>query len=503
MEELSKDAHIHGCTITKVQLVPAGGFTLPDGGIITDLPAFCRVAVKLKPTPQSDIHAEVWLPQENWNGRFLGTGSGGGAGFINYASLAFGLRRGYAAANTDMGTSPHANFAIGQPERWADFGYRATHEMTVAAKALIQFYYKRSARYSYFIGCSTGGQQALMEAQRYPSDYNGIIAGAPANNRTHLHTGFLWNYLATNQMADSAILPKEKIDLLTNTVIGQYRGQDGGAPGDNFLTDPRRCNFDPDSILSLTDAQKSALKRIYAGPTNPRTGERIYTPLPYGSENVSGGLELQQNSEQLPTSLLYLFKWVFGADFDFTKFDFDRDLDTLDERLAPILNANNPDLSAMKTLGGKILMYTGTSDPLVPYQDALHYYERVIQAQGGLAQTQDFFRFFLVPGMGHCGGGPGLNDIGLGGAQSVPQDSGHDILSASVEWVEHGKAPEKIIATAFKDSFAPNGISFQRPIYPYPKLPEYVGGDPNVPSSYQGVEHERGRVLKPAERYLV
>ncbi|CAN7594220.1 tannase/feruloyl esterase family alpha/beta hydrolase [Paenibacillus sp. LjRoot56] len=512
MEDILKDVHIEGGTVTNVQFVTDGCFTLPDGRIISDLPAFCRVVVNLKPTPQSDINIEVWLPQEIWNGKFLGTGNGGGAGFINYTPLAFGIRRGYATANTDLGTSPNANTLIGQPERWADFGHRATHEMTVAAKEIIQVFYERSASYSYFIGCSTGGQQALMEAQRYPSDYNGIIAGAPANNRTHLHTGFLWNYKAMNPTPGRTILTKEQIDFITHTVVRQYQGKDGGAPGDNFLTDPRKCNFDPDTIPNcnggdynngLTSEQLSALKQIYAGPTNPRTGERIYTPLPYGSENCAGGLELQQDPEKLPQSLLYMFKWVFGADFDYTRFDFDRDLDTLNEILAPILNANNPDLNEMKKFGGKILMYTGLSDPLVPYQDALHYYERVIQDQGGLAQTQEFFRFFLVPGMGHCGGGPGLNDIGLGVFQSVVPSSEHDVFTALVEWVEHGIAPDKIIATAFKDNFAPNGISFQRPIYPYPKLPEYVSGDPNLPSSYQGVDHERGGVLTPAERYLV
>ncbi|OMF00499.1 tannase/feruloyl esterase family alpha/beta hydrolase [Paenibacillus sp. FSL H7-0331] len=512
MEDMFKDAQIMGGTITNIQIVSTGDFTLPDGRIITDLPAFCRVVVNLKPTPQSDIHVEVWLPHEIWNGRFLGTGNGGGAGFINYTPLAFGLRRGYATANTDLGTSPNANTLIGQPERWADFGHRATHEMTVAAKQIIRLFYERPASYSYFIGCSTGGQQALMEAQRYPSDYNGIIAGAPANNRTHLHTGFLWNFKAMNQLPGRTTLTKEQIDLVTNTAVRQNQGKDGGAPGDNFLTDPRKCNFDPDTIpncygednnYGITSEQLSALKQVYAGPTNPRTGERIYTPLPYGSENCAGGLELQQDPEKLPQSLLYMFKWVFGADFDYSKFDFDRDLDTLNEILAPILNANNPDLNEMKEFGGKILMYTGLSDPLVPYQDALHYYERVVQAQGSLAQTQEFFRFFLVPGMGHCGGGPGLNDIGLGVFRSVVQDSEHDVFTALVEWVEHGKAPDTIIATAFKDSFAPNGISFQRPIYPYPKLPEYVSGDPNLPSSYQGVEYERGGVLKPAERYLI
>ncbi|KRE98435.1 hypothetical protein ASG89_05360 [Paenibacillus sp. Soil766] len=156
-------------------------------------------------------------------------------------------------------------------------------------------------------------------------------------------------------------------------------------------------------------------------------------------------MDLQQDPEQLPSSLLYPFHWVFGPDFDYSTFDFDRDLDTLNEQLAPILNANNPDVSELKALGGKILLYTGTADPLVPFQDALHYYERVIEHQGSLDQTQDFFRLFLVPGMGHCGGGPGLNEIGFRGDSSFPVDSDHDILAAMVDWVEHGKAPDTLI----------------------------------------------------------
>ncbi|MFD2329873.1 tannase/feruloyl esterase family alpha/beta hydrolase [Cohnella sp. GCM10020058] len=512
MDEMFNDFDMEGCTITSVQIVTEGSFTYSNSGTITDLPAFCRIAVQIKPTPSSNIRVEVWLPQQNWNGRFLGTGNGGSAGSIAYGSLAFGLRRGYATANTDLGTSPHVDSAIGQPERWADFGYRATHEMTVVAKELIELYYRRPASYAYFTGCSTGGQQALMEAQRYPEDYNGILAGAPANNRTHLHTGFLWNYIAGNQLPDEAVFTKAKIEAVTNAVIEQWRGKDGGVQTDNFLTDPRKCDFNPDTILNdrdsdhdnrLNTAQVSALKQIYAGPTNPRTGEQIYTALPYGSESCPGGLDLLQDPERLASSLLYMFRWVFGSDYDYKTFDFDHDLDLLNERLAPLLNANNPDVNPMKALGGKILMYTGLSDPLVPYQDALHYYERVIEAQGGLAQTQDFFRLFLIPGMGHGGGGPGLNDIGPGDVRSDQLDSEHDLLDALVAWVENGKAPEKLIATAFKDGFAPNGIRFQRPVFPYPKFPEYAGGDPKLPSSFLGIDHERGGVRVAAERYLI
>ena len=180
--------------------MPAGGFSLPDGRHLATLPAFVRVAFTSRPTAVSFIRSEVWLPRAGWNGRFLGTGTGGGAGYIDYQSLAGGLARGFATANTDLGTSPSVYDLIGVPERWADFGYRATHEMTVAAKAIARAYYQRAAHRAYFAGCSTGGQQALAEAQRYPADYDGLLVGAPANNRTHLHASFIWNLLATNNV---------------------------------------------------------------------------------------------------------------------------------------------------------------------------------------------------------------------------------------------------------------------------------------------------------------
>lgn len=503
-----ENAQLEDGTITNVESAAAGRFSLPDGREITGLPAFRRISANLKPSPDSDINVELWLPESNWNGRFLGTGNGGGGGTIAYDALAYGLLHGYATANTDMGTSPHANFMTGKPERWADFGYRSTHEMTVVSKKLIQIFYGEPAVFSYFTGCSTGGQQALMEAQRYPSDYNGIIAGVPANNRTHLHTSFLWNYKAANQVPGSAI-PEKMIAHFTQAMLLQCRGRDGGAPGDNFLTDPRRSAGEHDVILEfirkcdrLTKAQEAALKQIFAGPTNPRTGERIYTPFPHGSESSALGLDYQQSPAQMQDNF-YPFRWAFGDDFDYTKFDFDYDLDTLDEILAPLLNANNPDLSVMKELGGKIIMFSGSADPLVPFQDALNYYERVVQAQQGMEQTQDFFRYYLVPGMGHYrGGSPGLNHIGLNSVSSVPWDSEHDILPALVEWVEKGKAPDRIIATAFKLDASSDEISFQRPIYPYPMFPEYIGGDPGISSSYQGIDHPRGDVLRPADRYL-
>lgn len=489
-----------GATITQAACIPAGAFSpSPQAQPIPGLPAFCRVAAILKPTPDSHIRIELWLPENGWNGRFLGTGTGGGAGYINYGALANGLRQGFATANTDMGTSPGANQLAGHPEKWVDFGHRATHEMTTAGKAITTAYYPQPAHHAYFSGCSTGGQQALMESQRYPDDYDGILAGAPANNRTHLHTGFVWILRATSDLPGSAFLPKQKIDLITNAVLKACAGKDGGAPGDNFLTDPRACRFNPETLpvcadgtdheTCLTKAQITALKKIYAGPVNPRTGERIYTPLPMGSENVTSGIELQQNPAQSPNAFFYQYKWAFGADFDYKTFDFDRDQDKLDATLGPILNANNTDLSAFQGGGSKLLMYAGTADPLVPYQDALSYYERVVGVQGSLRKTQDFFRFFMIPGMGHCAGGPGLNE-------------GGDMLGALIKWKEEGIAPQQLTGTAYEQADPRKAVRFKRPLYPYPLLPVYKGGDVTLPESYKAMAFPKRKVDAPAGRYL-
>lgn len=497
---------IPGLAVTDIQCVSTGVYQ-PTGSktVFEGLPAFCLVAITLKPTPVSNIRMELWMPQNNWNGRFLGTGNGGSAGNILYDRLAHGLKRGYATANTDMGTSPHPDSAIHHPERWADFGYRSTHLMTLVSKQIIALYYGKAAHHAYFVGCSTGGQQALMEAQRYPGDYNGIIAGAPANNRTHLHTGFILNHKITSGRKEILFSPAD-LSYISQTIVSKFAGKDGGAPSDSFLTDPRMVKFDIDSLFKcgsgdqcLTDIQIAALKKIYAGPVNPRTGERIYCPPPPGSENAKGGIEYQQTEGA--AGLFYLYRWVFGRDFDYHNFDFDKHQATIDSVLAPVLNANSPDLNNYKEAGGKLIMYTGTADALVPCQDAINYYERVVQRQGSLKRTQGFFRYFLIPGMGHCNGGSGMNDFGQNLHPVVKQDSEHDILLALVKWVEQGDAPEKIVASAL-NCCGTAGTRFQRPVYPYPKFPEYRNGDPNLPSSYKAVIHQRGGVLIPAERYL-
>jgi feruloyl esterase len=514
---------LDGVTITAASPVEAGNFIPPGAtSAMVNLPPFCRIAATLQPTPDSNIKIELWMPEKSWNGRFLGTGNGGGAGKLSYRSLAFGMRRGFATANTDMGTSPNADAVVGHPQRWADFGYRSTHQMTVVSTQILRAYYGKPQTHAYFVGCSTGGGQGLMEAQRYPGDYNGIIAGAPANNRTHIHTGFVWNAQAANDPPGVQLSP-ETIAFITKSVVKACAGKDGGAPGDNFLTDPRECKFDADTLRKcqgnshadcVSPAELSTLKKFYAGPTDPRTGERIYTPIPVGSENSPGGVAMQQDPKEM-SKQWYPFRWAFGSGFDYHKFDFNHDQDMVDKELAPILNANNPDLSAMQQRGGKLLMFTGTADPLVPFQDALHYYDRVVQEQQnrlpdaggmgpqqGLKTTREFFRYFLVPGMAHCGGGPGLHDFGQDLQLQVPRDSDHDILTALVRWVEEGVAPDKIIASSYVDDLSSKGIRFQRPICPYPQFPSYVSGDPNSATSYRCIAHPQDSVLVPANRYL-
>ena len=430
---------LNGATVSAAESVAAGDYAPPDIAPgeptpLTSLPAFCRVTATIKTSPDSNVGVEVWLPKENWSGRFLGTGNGGPAGAITYyTGLREGLIRGFAVANTDLGTARDITTRHGRAQTWVDFGYRATREMTVTGSTVTNAYDKASPRYSYFQGCSTGGQQGLINAQRYPTDYDGIIVGAPGNNRTHLHMSFIWNHKVFNE--PGAKLTPGKVKMVTSKSVAACVGKDGGSPTDTFLTDPRQCNFDPDTLPRctsgdrddcLTEPQLAALKKAYAGPTNPRTGERIFGGLPVGSEALLYG-PVEQAASWWPEVQFYPFHWVFGKDFDYTTFDFDRDVDTVDNQLASILNANSPDLSAFKANGGKMIMYTGLQDPPINYDGVINYYERVVQAQGGdLAATQSHFRFYMVPGMGHCSGldgGDGGTEFGQPYSAYVPSDA--------------------------------------------------------------------------------
>ena len=460
-------------TIVRAEIVSAGSFT-PDGGKpLTDLPPFCRVTAVAKPSDDSDIVIEIWMPASGWNHRLEGTGNGGFAGKISWGALAKGLRRGYAVANTDMGMATPAGATaaifVNRPERWADWGYRATHEMTLAARQVVHAYYTQEPEHSYFVGCSTGGEQALMEAQRYPDDYDGIVGGAPAQNRTGVHVSILWNFVA-NERTPASRLPAEARLLLERAVIQACDGLDG--VHDGLLTDPRQCTFDPAFLeckgashdQCLTTAQVETAREIYAGPINPRTGQSLYPGLPKGSEFAWEGLD------PIPGGLPPygpIFQWVFGADWTWRQFDFDQQDTVFTQKLAPILNATNPDLDSFRKHGHKFLLYHGWSDWLVSPGETIRYYDAVMardkarKDSRGVAPIDESLRLFMVPGMSHCAGGPGATHF--------------DPLTAVVDWVERGVAPDSILATKLPPGASTGTPILQRPLCPYPEVAQYKG----------------------------
>jgi len=481
------------------------------------------VQATIKPTPDSSINVRVWMPTQRYNGRFLGTGNGGYAGGFFFSELADGINRGFATANTDMGATGAAGVngdaLVGHPEKWKDFGWRATHLMTTFSKALINAFYGNPANRSYFAGCSTGGQQALMEAQRFPYDYDGILAGAPAFNRTHLHTVGVAQYRATHATPTSYI-PATKFDVINQAVLAQCRGQDGGAKTDAFLTDPRECKFDPamlacpagtDGPSCLNADQVAAMKSYYAGSINLANGAVINPGNARGSETSNpAALGLALNESLAEPNFDSLFKWVFGLTWQWQTFDFNRDVDLVDQVLAADLNANSTDLRPFAGNGGKLILYAGWADPLIPSQSSINYFNALVASYGGthfgtaLKKTQNFARLFMAPGMWHCAGGPGPSSFGGVIAQPAPSyDAQFDLLTSLTQWVEQGAAPASVIATKYQNDTPQLGIALQRPICSYPQIPMYKGtGDPNLAASFRCVADEAGDANpRPAPQY--
>ena len=453
--------------VTSATSVPAGAATGRRGQPPMQLPASCRVAATATPTSDSDIKIELWIPEGvAWNGRLLGTGNGGFGGAIGYADMTAALAKGFAAVGTDAGhTGDQMDFGLGHPEKIVDWAHRAVHVMTETAKILVRDARGRSPEYWYFDGCSTGGQQGLSEAQRYPDDYDGIVVGDPGHDRTHLIYGFLWSWMALHDEAGKSILPAAKLPAITNAAIAACDAQDGVTDG--LISNPHGCTFDPAALLCrgsesdacLTQPQIVAVKKVYAGAVNPRDHEQIFPGWAAGSETGWGTYLLNPKE---PARLGLFRTFAFGNPaWDWRRFDWDRDIADVDRRFA-YLNATSPNLQDFKTRGGRIVMYTGLADPVVPPADVVAYYDAVSKAMGGLRQTQEFFRFFPVPGMGHCMGGPGPNTF--------------DALGALERWVEHGAAPDSIPA-----SHSANGlVDRARPLCPYPQEAVYSGfGDIN------------------------
>ncbi len=478
-------------TIAIAESRPAGEFTPPTRGAspkpIPNIPAVCRVAGSIKPSADSDIRFEVWLPSANWNGKFQGIGNGGFAGAISYPGLIDAVRRGYASASTDTGHEDNgesARGALNHPEKIIDFGYRAIHETAIAAKAVIGAFYGEAPKHSYFNSCSNGGRQALMEAQRYPADYDGIIAGAPANYWTHLLSSAAAGVKATLAEPDSYI-PASKLPAIQAAALTQCDALDGVKDG--VIEKPTDCHFDPsvllckggDSDSCLTAPQLTALKTIYAGVRNAK-GRQFFPGLSPGGEAEPGGWAVWITGEAPRKSSMYNFGTQFfinmvysNPDWQFGTFDPDRDIKAADERMAQHLNANDPDLSAFEKRGGKLIMYHGWADAAIPAVNAIDYYGRV-QAKMGAANAGEFVRLYMVPGMEHCSGGAGPNVFGQFGTPSA--DRFHNIDAALEAWVEQGTAPAEIIATKFKNNTDPrSGVQRTRPLCVWPMTAKYKG----------------------------
>jgi feruloyl esterase len=483
------DQRLPNTTITAAQAVTSGSFTPPGStNAITNLPPFCRVAGVIAPTSESQILFEVWLPLQNWNGKFAGVGNGGWAGVISFGALVEQLRRGYATASTNTGheAAPGVNaarFAFEKPEQLIDFAYRSQHETSMKAKALAQAFYGKTPEHSYFVGCSSGGYQGLMEAQRFPTDYDGIVAGAPANNWTRLMAGDLDGVLAVFQ--DSASnLPASALGLLHRAVLAACDSTDGVVDG--VLEDPRRCTFDPASLTCaanqapgtcLTPPQVEAARRVYRGLKDPNTGAQLYPGLAAGSEPF---WPHRDPANPFPIPLAH-YKWLVFADpnWDWKTFQFSDPADyqahvKAESRFAPILNATNPDLLEFRQRGGKLLQYHGWNDQLIAPQNSIDYYESVLSFLGTgrdrtptVGDVQSFYRLFMAPGMAHCAGGSGPNAF--------------DMQAALEQWVERGIAPEQVVATR-----STNGVVDRlRPLCPYPKVAVYSGkGDTNDAANF-------------------
>jgi feruloyl esterase len=464
-ESLSK-LSLPGTTITLAQSVSAGQLPLPPGrggqNPYKDLPALCRVAATLKPTSDSDIKIEVWLPDPQgspgWNGKFQAVGNGGWAGTISYAAMADALRQGYATASTDTGhTGGRGEFALGHPEKLIDFGWRSEHELTVKAKAIVSAYYGAGPKYSYWNGCSTGGRQGLKEAQKFPNDYDGIIAGAPAN-RTALA---LW--IAFAELKDPAShIPASKYPIVHQAVLEACDARDGLKDG--LLQDPTRCNFDPKVLLCqgadtgscLTAPQAEAVRKMYSPAVNPRTGAKLFPSLVPGTELGWGVLGAGPDPSAV---MLDHYRYVVFKDpnWDWRTFDFDKDIARAEQPDNAVMNATDPNLKSFFGHKGKLLLYHGWSDPNIAALATIQYYERVVDTMGGVSQTANDIRLFMEPGMGHCGGGEGPNVF--------------DKVGALEQWVERGKAPEQIIASHSKGG----KVDRTRPLCPYPQIAVYQG----------------------------
>jgi Tannase and feruloyl esterase len=432
------------------------------------------------------------LPERGWSGRYVQVGNGGLAGVIFHQLLVQMLERGHSSASTDdghQGTPIDGSWAIGAPEKVRDFAERAVHVTSDIGKRVTAAYYDQSAKRSYFFGCSEGGREALISAQRYPEDFDGIVAGAPASDWNGLLSGFVWAGQALHK-DPASFIPVDRLPLIQAAALEACDANDGIK--DSLVSDYASCKFDPGVLACggetkadcLTDAQVTGLRKVYAGLRDPQTGAQIAPGYVPSGENETGpiGGGLRQYafgaapgaSLQLAFASGYFGGFVFERkDWDFRQFDFSRDVATARAKLGALLDATNPDLSAFQRRGGKLIQYHGLLDGSIPPQMSVSYHDAV-RAKLGEKATRDFYRLFLAPGVLHCGWGPGPNAFGNLGPRG-PGDAGHDTLFALDRWVEQGQAPDQIVATKYVDDDPGQAALSTRPLCPYPQTARWDG----------------------------
>jgi len=443
------------------------GFLSQNRGADLSLPAHCRVAAVLSPSDDSHIEMELWLP-DNWNGKFLALGNGGWAGSISFSAMALGLQSGYAVASNDTGHSGgSAAFAVSHPEKVVDFAWRAMHEMTVHSKTLIESYYERPPGLSYYQGCSTGGRQGMMSAQRFPEDFDAIIAGAPVYNQLALNAVQFHN-MKTLIENRALALSTEKVQLLHQAILASCEVNDGVADG--FLNNPLSCAFEPQSLRCddaqssscLTEAELTAVDSVFNG-TYASNGELLY---PGHAKGFELGWRIPA-ANSVPSALQIEATQYVGyedPDWDWREFELERDL-ALVRSKAGFIEALDTDLSEFKTRGGKILFYHGWNDPGPSPINTINYYNQVLATVDG--EHEDWLRLFMMPGMGHCRGGVGPDQA--------------NFLGALEAWVENGTTPERITASRIREG----RVDMTRPLCAYPEVASWDGkGDSNDAASY-------------------
>jgi feruloyl esterase len=430
-----------------------------------ELPAFCRVTATLVPTPTSDIRAEVWLPMSGWNGNFIGTSPNGMGGNIPYASMANALRDGYAVMGEDTGHRGNEPTWMNDQDRRLDFGHRAIHEATAVAKALTTKFYGRGPRYSYMRECGGASTAALGVVQNYPADYDGVVVGGFAAHWTRQTFSQMWPWAATHETPASYV-PPAKYPAIHRAVMNACDALDGVRDG--VLEDPRRCSWQPsaiactgaDTLECLTAPQVEAVRKVYEGPVNPRTGEKFQSPLYRGSELeweiLLGPQPLGGVGPMLPFFRNFVFKdpaW----DYKTRPLDFDTDVARANAPDITVINAVKPDISPFIDRGGKLILANGWSNAIVPPGHTIQYYEETRAAIGERAAAQGV-RLYMVPDMSECNGGAGTDTF--------------DMFAAMQRWVEKGEAPGAVAASRVE---ADGRVSRTRPLCPYPQVATYIG----------------------------